>query len=212
MIDDAHNFKLAGINKKNKGSDKHSDLIKNHINILEAVIPAIKKVSKYGTERQIKNEINKRIRECQNILGMWGDRRSGILYFEKSINFLEVKDKNKFTVEHVIPVSATVQRYIDGDPIPIEKLIFNPIALITTESDKQLREKGLAKSGHDFDFPFRRYKQVEIEIKDLHGTVINCENFSIEDHFELIHKVPELQEVINEINDTKSIHTIQKTL
>ena len=31
-------FKLAGINKKNKGTDSHAELIQNHINIMEKVL------------------------------------------------------------------------------------------------------------------------------------------------------------------------------
>mgnify|MGYP003315830999 FL=1 len=33
MTDDDYKFSLAGIRKKTKGTDKHSDLIKNQINI-----------------------------------------------------------------------------------------------------------------------------------------------------------------------------------
>ena len=119
---------------------------------------------------------------------MWGDRRSAILYFEASIPFSEVKDKNKYTVEHVIPVSAAVSEYKGGSSI--ENLILNPVTLITRESDDLLRKAGLVKSGYSFEFPFRRYKTVDIEIKDLHGREIDCENYSMDDHFDLIH-VPE---------------------
>ena len=195
MTDNNLNFRLAGM--KGKGTDKHSDLIKNQIKILEAVIPVIQNVSKFGTERQINDEINKRIRNCQNILGMAGDRRSAILYYEKSINSSQSKEKNKFQVEHTIPVSIAVQRYNEG--VPMRKLIFEPIALITKESDQWLDKNGLSKSGHDFDFPFRRYHKVGIEIKDLFGEVIDCYNFSIYDHYDLIKKVPQLQKVIDEI-------------
>ena len=59
MTDDDYKFSLAGIRKKTKGTDKHSDLIKNQINMLEAIILTIKEVSKYGTERQINDEINR---------------------------------------------------------------------------------------------------------------------------------------------------------
>ena len=198
MSNNEYNFQLAGIRGKTKGTDKHSDLIRNHIDILEAVISTIKRVSKYGTERQIDDEINKRIRACQNVLGMWGDRRSAILYFEASIPFSEVKDKNKYTVEHVIPVSAAVSEYKGGSSI--ENLIFNPVTLITRESDDLLRKAGLVKSGYSFEFPFRRYKTVNIEIKDLHGREIDCENYSMDDHFDLIQRIPELQRVVYEIN------------
>ncbi len=198
MSDQKYNFKLAGIHANKQGTDKHSDLIRNHINILEAVVSTIRDVSIYGTERQINDEVNRRIRACQNVLGMWGDRRSAILYFEANIPFPEVKDKNKYTVEHVIPVSIAVSEYVDGGSI--ENLILNPVALITRDSDDLLRKAGLVKSTYDLNFPFRRYKKVDIKIKDLHGKEIDCANYSMDDHFDLIKRVPELQQVVNEIH------------
>ena len=197
MSSNDYNFSLAGVNKKTKGTGKHSDLIKNQIKILEAVIVTIEKVSNYGTTRQIDDEINRRIRACQNILGMWGHRRSAILYFEATIPFSKVKDKNKFTVEHAIPVSAAVKKYKDGGNI--KKLIFNPVTLITRESDDLLRKAGLVKTGESFDFPFRRYHKVGIKIKDLNGKEIDCESYTTADHFDLIRLVPELHEVLYEI-------------
>ena len=198
MTDDDYKFSLAGIRKKTKGTDKHSDLIKNQINMLEAIILTIREVSKYGTERQIDDEINRRIRACQNILGMWGDRRSAILYFEETIRFSEVKDTKKFTVEHVIPISAAVKKYKDGGDI--KELILNPVTLITRESDDRLRKAQLVKTGEDFDFPFRRYHKVGIKIKDLDAREIDCEAYTMEDHFALIRRVPELQQVLDEMN------------
>tara|TARA_B110000305_G_scaffold155181_1_gene171863 strand:+ start:95 stop:241 length:147 start_codon:yes stop_codon:yes gene_type:complete len=43
-----YKFKLAGINKKNKGTDSHAELIQNQINIMEKVLPIIIETCKYG--------------------------------------------------------------------------------------------------------------------------------------------------------------------
>ena len=76
MTDDDYKFSLAGIRKKTKGTDKHSDLIKNQINMLEAIILTIKEVSKYGTERQIndENKISKKLNDLS--LSLFGEEIS----------------------------------------------------------------------------------------------------------------------------------------
>jgi len=190
-----HIFKLAGINKKNKGTDSHTELIQNQINIMEKVLPIILETSKYGTERRINDEINRTIRHCQNIFGWWGDRRSALLYFEESIELSNLKEKGKYVVEHAIPANASVKKYREGEKL--QNLIFNPVALITKDSDRKLFQEGLGREGHDFLFPFKRYSKVGIRLKNLFEEEVDCENFTMEDNFRLIKRVPELRNVLD---------------
>jgi len=190
-----HMFKLAGINKKNKGTDSHAELIQNHINIMEKVLPVIIETCKYGTERRINDEINRTIRHCQNVFGWWGDRRSALLYFEENIELSEMKEKGKYIVEHAIPANASVKKYREGEKL--QNLIFNPVALITKDSDTELFRAGLGREGHDFLLPFKRYSKVGIRLKNLFEEEIDCKNFTMEDNFKLIRRVPELKNVLD---------------
>ena len=192
---DKHIFKLAGINKKNKGTDSHAELIQNQINIMEKVLPIILETSKYGTERRINDEINRTIRHCQNIFGWWGDRRSALLYFEESIELSNMKEKGKYVVEHAIPANASVKKYREGEKL--QNLIFNPVALITKDSDRKLFQEGLGREGYDFLFPFKRYSKVGIRLKNLFEEEVDCKNFTMEDNFRLIKRVPELKNVLD---------------
>jgi len=169
--------------------------IEENLRLCIANIRNIEEISTYGKEREKREEIKRRIRVCQNALCMAGDRRRGCLYRESMLE----PDTQKVT-EHPIPLRYLVNQIV-GKSIELEllRLVFKPVAVISRKSDRELRKNGRGVEGGNEEFPFRRYINIGSNNINIEMMVYNpenntwdkldCENWSIKDHFDLVDKV-----------------------
>lgn len=129
---------------------------------------------------------------------MAGSRKNGCLYREVGLT-----PDTQVVCEHAIPVTALVSLYKLG--MPFEEMVFYPVARISKASDKRLEQSGLVKSGHDLSFPFLRYHKVGIVMETYQGLAIDCDIWTMENHWDLVEKTQELsiirREVLNKLQN-----------
>ena len=169
-----------------------ADVVVEQIALCKANISTINKVAVYRKSREIRDEINRRLRGCHDFMGMSGTRKSGCLYRE-----VELRAEDPLVCDHVIPVTALVSLFEGGTPF--EQLVFFPVARISKVSDQKFGTLGLTKSGHCSERPFMRYHHAGIEIETHFGTKISCKDWSIEDHWRLADKTPEISLIRQEV-------------
>lgn len=160
-----------------------ADVVIEQILLCQSVIQAIRKVSQYRTEREVNDEINRRLRTCFDFLGMAGSRKDGCLYNEKALVGSE-----EVVYEHAIPVTALVSLYLKG--FPLQELVFYPVVRLSKKSDTELRRKGLAKTGHDLNYVFRRYHHAGIKVQTYSGEVVPTDSWTLRRHEELLRSTP----------------------
>lgn len=168
-----------------------SDIILEQKILCEHNIATIKQVAKVRTDREINDEINRRIRIANDFLGMGGSRKTGCLYFEPTTD-------NNSVCEHVIPVAELVKLFLEGKH-SFETIVFYPIACISKAKDNELRQHGLSKKGFDFEYPFKRYKKAEIKIYTHFNEEIDPDTWSMQKHWDLLFRTEELKEIIEKI-------------
>lgn len=171
-----------------------SDVIAEQIALCKAVVKVIGEVAKVRKNREINEEIGRRLRICQDFLGMRGTRRYGCLYRQVGLN-----EKTPVVCEHAIPITALVSLYHKGELL--EDLVFYPVARISKESDKKFGSLGLVVKGHDLGMPFRRYREADIKIEDHNGNPIDCTAWTMEKHWKLLDETKELSRIRNEVKD-----------
>lgn len=171
-----------------------SDVILEQIILCKVIVKSIEKYATFRKEREVKDEIRRRLRICHDFLGMAGSRKYGCLYKEPGVT-------NKFVCDHSIPVSALVDFY--KEKIPFEELIFYPVARISKESDMKFNLKGssLVKSGHDINFPLIRYFKAGINIVTYEDKSVDCQKWTMEDHWRLLAKTESLTNIRNEVQE-----------
>ncbi|HHY0326223.1 TPA: hypothetical protein ACVU01_003509 [Vibrio cholerae] len=194
-----HNMDVIIPSVSNKHGAQVEDILLEQILLCKANISTIERVAVFRKDREINNEINRRIRECNIFLATQGDRKGGCLYREVGI------DAGNQVCEHAIPVSELVNLYKMGRPI--EDLIFYPVARISKESDKKLRSLGLAKKGHDLKFVLSRYFRAEIAIETFEGKRVDCEKWTMEDHWFLVESSKKVSSIRNSLKVKLSEHT-----
>lgn len=170
------------------------DIILEQKILCELNIKTIKENARVRIDREVNDEINRRIRLANDFLGMAGSRKLGCLYFEDGVDGGGV-------CEHVIPIAELVSRYQSG--IKFEELIFYPVARISKESDKKLTSIGLGKRGYDLERPFKRYVGANICIKTHHGDMIDACSWSMRDHWSLVFGTEELKEILKSLQFEK---------
>lgn len=173
---------------RNKGGASTADILVEQILLCKETTSAINRIAHFRKEREIRDEINRRLRTCHDFMGMAGSRKSGCLYREVGLT-----PNQKVVCEHAIPVTAIVSLYEQG--IGLDELVFYPVARILKVSDLKFGKLGLTKSGHDLQYPFMRYALAEIEIETHFGDKISCSDWSMEDHWDLIEKTVEMAEL-----------------
>lgn len=186
-------YRLPGVRGKNGAST--ADLVQEISSLCEANIATIRRISQFNAEREIRDEINRRLRAVHNVLGMAaGSRRFGCLYIEKNLDEAE-----PFIAEHAIPVSALVKLFERG--MPFVDLAFFPVSLISKISDRRLAEAKLTKSGHDESFKevFRRYAIAGVALETHDGKPVDAETWTMDDHLSLIRRTPALNEVYDAV-------------
>ena len=177
---------------RNQHGARTSDIISEQILICKANLETLKKLAFYRKNREIRDEINRRLRSCHDFLGMGSSRKLGCLYRE-----VNLKPTDAVVCEHAIPVTALVSLYQSG--VNFEDLVFYPVARISKLSDMRFNKLGLTKSGHDKDFPFLRYHKASIRIETYLGEEIDCKKWSIDDHWKLVNDTRELFTIRSEV-------------
>jgi hypothetical protein len=177
---------------KNKHGATTADVIAEQIALCKANLFTIEKVAVFRGPREKRDEINRRLRGCHDFMGMAGSRKFGCLYREIGLN-----SSATLVCEHAIPVTAMVSLYEAGTPF--EELVFFPVVRISKTSDQKFGSLGLTKSGHELNKPFLRYHKAEIEIETHFGEKVSCEDWSIEEHWRLLEKTPELSSIRKEV-------------
>ncbi len=177
----------------NKHGATTADILAETIALCEANIETINRVAHFRRAREVRDEINRRLRGCHNWLGMAaGSRRFGCLYRE-----VDLDENEPMVVEHAIPVTALVDMYESGTPFI--DLVFLPVALISKVSDGRLNDRKLTKTGHDAVHLLRRYATADISLETHYGERIDASSWTRGDHNELIARTPELSMVREEV-------------
>jgi len=174
---------------------KVENIIKEQERICAVTIPLIEQTAVYRKEREVTSEYNRRLRTCNDFLGMSGYRKLGCIYREGYIT-----EKKGHTCEHVIPMATIVKMLINRE-ITFQEAIFFPIALIKNSSDDQIKREGRVKSGFDKKFPFKRYDGLGINVFTWEGEYVDSHLWSMDDHWELIKRTPELSHIFCKINN-----------
>ena len=177
---------------RNRYGATTADVVAEQIALCKANLLTIDRVAFYRKGREKRDEINRRLRGCHDFMGMAGSRKLGCLYREVGLN-TEVS----VVCEHAIPVTAMVSLYETGTPF--EVLVFFPVARISKTSDQKFGSLGLTKSGHDLERPFLRYHTAGIELETHFGMRVSCKDWSMEDHWRLVDRTPELSNIRNEV-------------
>lgn len=177
---------------RNKHGATTADVVAEQIALCKANLLTIEKVAIFRKPREMRDEINRRLRGCHDFMGMAGSRKFGCLYREVDLN-----PEAPVVCEHAIPVTAMVSLYEAGTPF--EELVFFPVARIAKTSDQKFGSLGLTKSGHDLERPFMRYYTAGIEIETHFGIKISCNDWSFEDHWRLVEKTPEISHIRQEV-------------
>lgn len=181
---------IPGIRSKHGATT--ADVVAEQIALCKANLLTIEKVAIFRKPREIRDEINRRLRGCHDFMGMAGSRKFGCLYREADLD-----PEVPVVCEHAIPVTEMVSLYQAGTPF--EELVFFPVARIAKTSDQKLDGQGLTKSGSDLDRPFMRYHTAGIEIETHFGMKISCKDWSIEDHWSLVDNTPEISHIRQEL-------------
>lgn len=169
-----------------------SDVIAEQVALCKATLRSIEDIAYFRKAREKRNEINRRLRECHNFLGMAGSRKRGCLYRQVGLY-----ESTLVVCEHAIPVTALVSLYEEG--VDFADLVFYPVVRISKEADKCLTKKGFGTSGHDLNFPLLRYYKAGIQIETYAGNPISCNSWSMEEHWKLVETSEKLTSVRNEV-------------
>ena len=132
-----------------------------------------------ATKKHIKTSLVLYIRSMQKQLAPMG-------YHYKAIDM-----KGKQHLEHVIPQNKIITAYLH-DKISSRWVLHMPLCLID-DDDKHILEGDWQLAGN-WEYPFRRYKHAGFTktIKDVKGNVIDLENHTIWQHFQMLGVVDEI--------------------
>ena len=93
--------------------------------------------------------------------------------------------RQKLHLEHVIPQNKIITAYLH-DKIPAEMVLQMPLCQID-DQDKHILEGDWQQAGN-WEHPFRRYHLAGYNkiIKDVRGNVINLNDYTLKDHFDML--------------------------
>ncbi len=170
-------------------------VIAHHETLCKEIINTIQKHARYNKDREVNDEINRRIRAANDALGMKGSRKMGCLYHEAGFEH----KKSGGICEHAIPLTKLVELYRTEKKTFLELSLY-PIARISKELDANLTRNGLARNGHDLKHPFKRYQNINPppKIKTHKGDAVDLENWSITDHWNLVFETEELKNLLED--------------
>ena len=132
-----------------------------------------------ATKKHIKTSLVLYIRSMQKQLAPMG-------YHYKAVDI-----NNKQHLEHVIPQNKIITAYLH-DKISSRWVLQMPLCLIDDE-DKHILEGDWQLSGN-WEYPFRRYRHAGFTktIKDVKGNVIDLDNHTIWQHFQMLGVVDQI--------------------
>jgi len=106
--------------------------------------------------------------------------------------YFENPQPDKKVFEHIIPASMLRNLLLD-DKIDVSHALYPPIASISKDNDKKLRNAGLTKFNNDLWHPFKRYGLCGIfsssKIVDHFGNEIDPNSFTLSDHYSYLDKL-----------------------
>lgn len=201
---------IPGVRNRNNATT--ADVIAEQIALCKANLLSIEKIATFRKAREKRDEISRRLRGCHDFLGMAGSRKYGCLYRE-----IGLKSNENVVCEHAIPVTALVSLYQKG--VSFERLVFYPVARISKKSDMRFGKNGTVKSGYDetldqtlddtFDDtdirPFLRYCDANILIETHKGDEVNCETWTMKDHWRLIEETEEIASIKYQVSQKLEI-------
>jgi len=190
-------IKIPGVRNKYGATTAH--VIAEQIALCESNISNIQTIAIYRKEREIRDEINRRLRVCHDFLGMARSRKYGCLYKE-----VKIDEEQPLVCEHAIPVSGLVSLYESG--IAFEELVYYPVARILKTSDKKFEKMGLVKTGYHTNFIFLRYAKAGIRIETHFGHEIDTSLWTIQNHRELIEQTPELIQIKQNVRELLDVY------
>lgn len=170
MIDYQNLTNLPEINFKSKGRPQLKELAE-YIDNMKADL--FNEHWSQATKKHIKTSLVLYIRSMQKQLAPMG-------YHYKAQDM-----DGKQHLEHVIPQNKIVTAYLH-DKISAEHVLQMPLCLIE-DADKHILEGDWQTAGN-WQYPFRRYKLAGYNkvIKSVTGKIIDLENFTLDDHFDMI--------------------------
>jgi len=170
MIDYQNLTNLPEINFKSKGRPELQELA-DYIDHMKADLFNDK--WSQVTKKHIKTSLVLYIRSMQKQLAPMG-------YHYKAQDMA-----GKQHLEHVIPQNKIVTAYLH-DKISAEFVLQMPLCMID-DTDKHILEGDWQQSGN-WQYPFRRYKSAGYKkiIKSVRGDTINFNDWTLENHFEML--------------------------
>lgn len=184
----------------------HVDFILDNYRVGEQVINAYKG-GEYYRDLRVKFAIGKMIREFHGTLGCGGNFKNGCLYREEGVPELWRKGQAPVVCDHVVPISELVSQYqIDQSREQILKLIFSPVARISSDTDSRITASGFSKIGYEKGSPFSRYSAFnkslspndrQVKILTHLGDAVDLVKWTEDDHWALVIKTKGLDSILN---------------
>lgn len=122
------------------------------------------------------------------------------------LNNLKSKVGEHSTVEHVIPVSVFKNQIfefykkgkLEESAKEIVKAFLSPVALISKVHTNKNNPLKIKDSDYDLIYPFKRYCNSGIKIYTHKGFEIDKENWTINDHWELLRNTEYFKQIMTE--------------
>ena len=170
MIDFQNLTNLPEINFKSKGRPVLKELA-DYIDNMKADL--FNDRWSQATKKHIKTSLVLYIRSMQKQLAPMG-------HHYKAQNVI-----GKQHLEHVLPQNKIITAYLH-DKISAELVLQMPLCLID-DTDKHILEGDWQQAGN-WEYPFRRYKLAGYTktIKSVIGKTIDLQNYTLQEHFEMI--------------------------
>jgi len=90
--------------------------------------------------------------------------------------------------EHIIPARDALDMLLQGT-MTVSQAMNIPTCLISKHNDQILQKSGRAKSSPDYWLFFKRYDVMESQFLTHHGQLIDCESWTLADHYKLFNIV-----------------------
>lgn len=184
---------------RNPSPSEHAERLLDVIHVGRLVIEA-QRTSRFFKDMRIKKSYSDILRQCHMTLGAGGNFKLGCLYREVGVDPINMPT----TCDHAVPITI-IRDWIMASSATFEDMAFSPVALISKESDRIITKSGLAKKMPDgkSDQILSRYFACEIEIQTHDGESVK-EDWSWEDHINLISKTNELKATISHLRGIKN--------
>lgn len=87
--------------------------------------------------------------------------------------------------EHLVPLKVLIDELLnEHSEIDTHHLLLSPTVKLCKKKHQHLNSIGLAQISPDIDYPFRRYKPIEVMCSDGFGNTIDQESYSLNQHYD----------------------------